>query len=1077
MNSSPQTIAADPNRSVWVSASAGTGKTKVLTDRVLRLMLQENKWHKIVCLTFTNAAATEMTTRISDTLKHWSSLKHAELVDKLRVLLGKLPTKNEVVVASKLFSQYYQEAHHLKIKTIHSFCKYILRTFSLEANVSPHFEVIDEIKVKSIIGSVKLKMLSANSDSTDQIMQFLGSNFHELSINALLYSIIGDSFKFKELFQRFPNGESYYRYLFQKFALKYNNEETAIADFLRELNQFQPIKLDKCSERDLRFIEQFNWYINLNQGQQIKNFEKIKLLFLTHGNKQRVSLLSKKVTLENDRLTERLYLMQKILVGVVEQINSLIIAQCSKQLFGVAKYLITTYEECKKSNGYLDYDDLIYYTKELLTNNVLKEWVLYKLDGGIDHLLVDEAQDTNKQQWHVIEAIISDFFSGDSASEKNRTIFIVGDDKQSIYSFQGADLEVFSHVNCYIKTMMQTVRKEYQTVNLQWCYRSNLAIVRTVEYVFNSIKQKGLFSGASLQIECFRKDAAGSVELWPLHICKKEKTEYFWPILKPEQESAEIALARDIARYIEKTIASTLLLPSTNCVISAKDFLILVRSRTQFIGTLIKALQNQGLEVAGMDRLNIADNIAILDLLSIAKFVLLPYDELNLAALLKSPLINLTEDELHNLATTREATNLWIYLLGCSNKEVRLRNVCEQLQEFLNLHQRTIVSDFFYTIVDVMGARKNLINNNMEGNDAINEFLLLATNFSHNISTSLQEFVLWFEQNYVEVKRNVDSSNAIRIMTIHGAKGLQSGVVILADTTSLPINQNKFLWTKAEDVLCSGGSTNNAFLSAKNHQEFRCYQEYIRLLYVGMTRAVDKLVICGAVNTENIDENCWYSLVSTCIGDFAKFQKTANDSLVYQVNDFQYAKDFILNKDRKIALPELRYTAKYRLACNDGGSKYHSPLIQNTGLLYGQIAHKILEDVINTKNFDIIETHYLLQKLSSQQAVLLKEKLHNLGVIKQLVNQGYKLQAEVAIASKASDIKVGRIDLLAINNNTVMIIDYKTDMYPPLSVSDVRKEYMLQMQFYYQVMREIYASYKIMCKILWFNELRLMDIY
>ncbi|MGV2432818.1 MAG UNVERIFIED_CONTAM: UvrD-helicase domain-containing protein [Rickettsiaceae bacterium] len=355
-------------------------------------------------------------------------------------------------------------------------------------------------------------------------------------------------------------------------------------------------------------------------------------------------MLYKKSATENPEIYDILRNIQQKIIICNDKIKISRMIESTIHMYDIAKYIIDKYTNYKRNLVSLDYDDLIYYAKELLSNNHMKDWVLYKLDGGIKHLLVDEAQDTSPKQWQIIEAIMREFYSGDTASKEERTIFIVGDEKQSIYSFQGADVSNFSNVSRYIQDQMHKAQKQYKNIELESSYRSSSSILDVVAKVFE--EQYNSLS----KLQCHRKGDNGLVELWPLYGKDEEDSQnrLFWPLVD-EMESVDHPykkLAKDIAHYIKNYLASGIILPSTKEKVKPGDFMILIRRRNQLTHEIIAALKELQVPVSGIDRMLIMNHLSVQDIISIAKFTLLPYDDLNLASLLKSPIIGLDEEGL-----------------------------------------------------------------------------------------------------------------------------------------------------------------------------------------------------------------------------------------------------------------------------------------------------------------------------------------------------------------------------------------------------------------------------------------------
>jgi len=704
---------------------------------------------------------------------------------------------------------------------------------------------------------------------------------------------------------------------------------------------------------------------------------------------------------------------------------------------------------------------LIYHAKELLTNSDMRDWVLYKLDGGIMHLLIDEAQDTSPEQWQIIEAIMREFYSGSTSVDANRTIFIVGDEKQSIYSFQGADVNSFNRFNDYIRKQMHEAVKSYKDIELKWSYRSGGIILDFVSKLW------GLVGNSDIYLKPFR-DTESTVEIWPLYNEQNEKTELFWPLIDEmmaEEDSSKL-LANDIAKYISGYIASGKIMASTGKPARADDFMILVRRRNEFMEEVIKALKEQGVGVGGMDRMVLTNHISVQDILSLAKFALMPKDDLNLAELLKSPIVGMSEEELHkSFSRNKEETKDF--------SEIGILNSIKRMGISNN------VFNFFYQLIEVIGLRELLVEaNGPSTHDVLDELLNLVMQFEKQNSSNLQEFIYWIERKDMQVKRDPGAIGLVRVMTIHGAKGLQSPVVILADTTSLPMRQNHLLWSDGMCLWLGGGqNSNEQYDHIKESVELASYQEYLRLLYVALTRAEDHLIVVGHSKREKIPEGCFYDLANRAIIAM-DFHEEAGKKWIGEKVDI----DIAISSLRRAPIATLQsHRLKIRLphnasiARNDNSTQ--SPLDSRISLNYGQLIHKVLEDSVNTNNFALSPSHPMICALPQNIQDKIVEKIRKLFTMEEFVDliKNAKIQTEVSIGyNDGVDARIGRIDLLVIRGNDVIIVDYKTDRKVPKSAAEIPESYIKQLQFYSDALKKIYPDHQVHTKILWIEDLVMM---
>ena len=537
--------------------------------------------------------------------------------------------------------------------------------------------------------------------------------------------------------------------------------------------------------------------------------------------------------------------------------------------------------------------------------------------------------------------------------------------------------------------------------------------------------------------------------------------------------SASFKLANNIANFIDDRINKGTILPSTGERAKEGDFMLLFRRRDEFTLEVIYQLKKKGIEVAGIDRLSLNQNLSVADLLACAKFVLLPDDDLNLASLLCSPIIEFTECELQVLGCQYGSDlSLWQKL---QYNSAAYHKTLKRLNDLKRIYKISNITNFFHIIVDCLNLRQRLnIANGPESDDAINELIYLCQDYAKKKDNSLQGFIIWFENNEIEIKRDTSSTNKVKIMTVHGAKGLQSPIVILCDTTSLPMGKSKFMWNEEEDLFFLGSTANipECLVNLKTKQQKKDIQEYFRLLYVAMTRAEDQLIICGFSNGEKLAENCWYDLVR---GAMLKMNCANIEEILIHENQ---AKNMAFNTEtcNVVNIKSSRNFNKveedeveYQIPELKIDWTIDSPLISQDYLKYGQVFHKILEDSINLKNIDNMENHPLISVLSPGW----KSKIHQ-SIKKLHLNQQFKdilameVKTELNIGHDlGQNIDTGRIDLLAMDEDKIFIIDYKADNNPIQTHELIPKSYIYQLDFYRRTIKNLYPQHQVICQILW----------
>ncbi|MBL4589495.1 MAG: UvrD-helicase domain-containing protein, partial [Alphaproteobacteria bacterium] len=800
-----QQIASNPAQSVWVDASAGTGKTKILTDRVLRLLLSgqdrpASPPERIVCITFTKAAASEMSLRITKELSKWSICADTELDGALTSLMGHTPNAKQVTEARTLFARVIDVPGGLKIMTIHAFCQSILQKFPLEAGLSPNFTVLTPTEAKEAIRGARLRVLGqAKKEPNSQ----LGKAVRHLSVrsgDSQLMTFLENGLQEKQqilnVFERIPNIEDLKPALLDNCKLPKNlSEASLIEDFIKN-TPTQDIEamiagFPHGTSSDKKRVPELQAFLK-TPSTQIDNYCNI---FLTQKNTIRKA--ATQGTLKHAAEIELTFPTEaERCLDMIEERAKFYMVEDTHDFLCVSHTILDAYAKEKQNRNGLDFDDLISITHKLLKNSEsAAQWVLFKLDQGIDHLLVDEAQDTNPEQWSVVEALSEEFFHGNSSRDSiERTIFVVGDEKQSIYSFQKADPEIFRKMQTLFKNKVKRASKQWEDVPLSLSFRSTDAVLTLVDTVFSQDDMRQSLTAQNTQVNhtAYRVGMAGHVELWPMIFGdeKEELEPWSIPRAPTTQSSAADLMAQKIAGTIKHWIDSNKILESEDRPINAGDIMILLKKRSVFQKTLVRALKTHNIPVGGLDRMILQEHIAVKDVLAALEFGLLPQDDLTLAILLKSPLINWSEDQLMNFILTHKGKNtLWSAIREHGN------NIEQGLYDYLlNINSLTLKKRPFDVISFILnhpcpadrngsGLRAFIKRLGQDSIDPLQELLNTALDIESEKGVSVQAFVHTLKRNEKDIKREMeDGAGAVRIMTVHGSKGLQSPIVFLPDT-------------------------------------------------------------------------------------------------------------------------------------------------------------------------------------------------------------------------------------------------------------------------------------------------------
>ena len=879
--------ATDPSASVWVSANAGSGKTHVLSERVIRLLLDGVEPSTIVCLTYTKAAAAVMENRVFERLAQWTSLSDAQLAEAIATLEGKNPDAAKLVKARRLFARALETPGGLKIQTIHAFCQMILGRFPLEANIAGRFDMIDDALLAQFIADARRSVLQKAgmpdavglAQAVRQIVGALGEHALDKLMDETLKS--RDRPALAAFARSVTEGGAGHQRLFEFLGVGTGDTEDGILAKSWPLKSaplglIQSLYAVAASSR-LKYQRDFADRLSavLAQTDPKQRFDRLKEVTQTaNGGRRSFSQLLKA------ELLHAFANIEAIIEGLADEtdeiadhLTRLKTARCTVQGLTLAHAALNEYAALKARRAVLDHDDIIERTVKLLTQSGASAWVQYKLDQGISHILVDEAQDTSPAQWQVINALSEEFFAGEGGRGGVRTLFAVGDEKQSIYSFQGARPEIFAQTGRQTRQKARDSDRKFEEAKLNLSFRSTADVLSAVDRVFAVPEnQRGLVAGGDYQLhEPIRIHGPGRVEIWPcVDPLDKENIPEDWT----QGLRHEAAPPARLAAAIAKTIADWLKKGAVNAAaggeITPKDIMVLVRKRGPFVHALSRELKNRGIAVSGADRLTLTDHIAVKDLLAIARVCLLTEDDLSLAALLRSPLFAFTDEELLNLAAYRApGESLYDKMRSETGGNPKAANAVDTLERWRKEAASSAVFDFYARILARDKVRARLIQRlGVEAGDIIDEFLNYAAASEKAGLGGLQDFIETLEDAAPEVKREMDAArNEVRIMTAHAAKGQESPIVFLVDPPaqnftppkllSLADDPPLFVWEPLAEFRSSKTEARHLELRQRSEEEFR------RLLYVGMTRAEDRLIVCGFANSKSADrQDTWVRMVS-----------------------------------------------------------------------------------------------------------------------------------------------------------------------------------------------------------------------
>jgi ATP-dependent helicase/nuclease subunit A len=1124
----PQHEASDPDASAWASANAGSGKTHVLTQRVIRLLLRGEDPAKILCITFTKAAAANMATRVFDTLADWTALDDAGLDKEIRGI-GMVPTEALRTRARRLFALALETPGGLKVQTIHAFCTSLLHQFPFEAEVGAGFEVLDDVTQAQLLDRLTLEVMLEGAAKPDSPSGRALATAIRAAADQTFRELIADAVNERDRIE--------------PWVARCGSVDAAIAELTGALGidaQIEPSTIEATILAD--GIASTAWpdiAAVLRTGKK-SDTEKADLLSLaargTGGSQvncylsifcneskdgslvrraiSKTGVVTKGLRQANPEIAEILD-REKARIGHL--LDTLRAAECrdrTRALITIAHEVIVRYRREKARRSLLDYDDLIDRTLALF-NRTSAEWVLYKLDLGINHLLLDEAQDTSPKQWEIIRQLVSEFTAGAGARSAKRTMFAVGDDKQSIFSFQGAAPEKFGEMKGSLERDFHAAKLAWRNVRLLTSFRSGEIVLQAVDAVFARASSYEALSSEKARTvhESLPGKLPGHVDIWPLVLPDEKQDIEGWeaPFDKTSETSPPVKLANKIAAHVALwQKAGT----------RAGDVLILVRQRGPLFEAIIRALKTARIQVAGADRMVLLDHIAVMDLIALADALLLPEDDLALASVLKSPLFGLTDEELFRIAHDRGFLSLRAALFG---KAGEFPQAADRLKELTDAALRDSPFMFYARLLGAGGGRNRILARlGPEANDALDEFLNLALEYERGETPSLQGFVAWVRAANAEVKRDMEvARDQVRVMTVHGAKGLEAHTVILADTTTRPQGYQPpklldvplpgghgVVWAKSQDT--DPPIVEAARLKARN----AAIDEYKRLLYVAMTRAEQRLVICGAApkneGSLGIDAQCWYRLIEEALvtaepaptivipsedGDGTTIWRMRKDVLDFP----QPAKDEERRAEK--ALPgwidapvpaePIRSVAMRPSDADDIESKHGGDGFgREHALERGRLLHRLIQSLPDmpppqraAAAADFLRRNHDSKKVSQADCdAIAAQALAILDDAQFAALFAPGSRAEVPLAGMlprdglAPYSVTGQIDRLVVTDTQVLVGDYKTNRPAPRTLDAVPRAYVRQLALYRALLQRIFPGRTVRAALVWTDNATLMEL-
>jgi ATP-dependent helicase/nuclease subunit A len=1130
-----QRRASDPAVSAWVGASAGSGKTTLLTARVLRLLLGGTDPGRILCLTYTRAAAAEMATRLAARLGEWAAMADAPLAAQLADL-GVAADEATLGRARGLFAQVLDQPGGLRIATIHAFCQSLLRRFPLEARVAPHFALIEERDSAELLAASREEALARPDDEILAALAAVSPHVEQEAFGGIVASMLAQRGRLAGAISAVnaPDGVA----AMQRRVLSVDmddREETLLAaacarDLTRLNAAAQALARGEVSDQ-LRAVP-MRRFITAAEAARPALWDGWRDAFLTAEGEPRKRLATKKSIAAMADIVAVLSDEASFIVAVEARRRAVRAAEASAALVRLVTPVLGAYEQRKHARAGLDYDDLIGRARDLLAATDTA-WVQYKLDGGLDHVLLDEAQDTSALQWEVVERLTEEFFAGRGAREDTaRTLFAVGDVKQSIYRFQGAAPAEFG------RARDRTARRvaeafgpaHFRAEQLAVSFRSTAPVLALVDAVFSSPEASAgvALDGAPIVHRPVRDGQAGEVMLWPLVAPDPVPVATAWdPNPRDRARDGEEKLAEAIAAEVKRWLETREVLPARARPIRPGDILVLVRRRREFVVRLVRALKERNIPVSGIDRMVLIDQLAVMDVLATLDSLLLPDDDLTFAAALRSPLFGLSDPSLMDLAVGRGRLTLRETL----RRRARERDDWATAEaRFSALAARTDIDTPHALIARLLGPEggraRLLARLGPDAADPLDELLNAALAHERAHPPGLQGFLAWLRAGGAEIKREHEAgANEVRVMTVHGAKGLESPIVILADTTAVTGRADQLAWV-------TDGPTGAAVPLWSPRKEFRPpeveqaqaaeetaeAEEYRRLLYVALTRAEDRLIVTGALNRrgEGKETGCWYDLVE------AGFKRLATEGAEqlsfdpgallgeegWRTGGWRFASPQreAPDRTREVEAPAALHSTEIPAwarrpppaeeqpprplapSREEGeeraaASPVHGGAQGPKRFRRGSIIHALLQhlpDLPRERRAAAAEAYLAAPGLGLAEEEAAAIAAETLAIIDDpafaaLFAPGSL--AEAPIAGRIGDrVVAGQVDRLAVTDTAVLVADFKTNRPPPERVEDVPSLYLRQMAAYRDVLRAVFPGRTVTCALVWTYAARMMAL-
>ncbi len=648
-------------------------------------------------------------------------------------------------------------------------------------------------------------------------------------------------------------------------------------------------------------------------------------------------------------------------------------------------------------------------------------------------------------------------------------------------------------------------------------FRSAPPILRTVDAVFAAADARdGVTSGAWREHGCFWADRPGLVEVWPLVKVDPAPAPEPWqlPDRHEPADKAEHCLARLIAERVKNWLTDEIPLAATRQKITAGDVMILLPRRGILQELLVRHLKRLRVPVAGADRLALIEEIAVMDLIALGDALLLPEDDLTLAAVLKSPLFGLSEDDLFELAYERGGASLHERLRALADARPIFAEANERFADLLGQADFLPPFELYTRLLSEGSARQRFVARlGHAALEPIEAFLAQTLAYERGHPPSLQGFLHWLRADTTELIRDPDRPrDEVRVLTVHGAKGLEAPVVVLADTTFVPDFQDRLLWLEQEGLpLWKVGGNRRDQVSAQAHADARARQleEQRRLLYVAMTRAQEQLIVTGWERKRAPKDVSWYELITAGLERLPEAQRVhmrlapEAEGPGWRLSTQRVSRPrqlgLSLEAQAREAQPPAWLARKVPVEpamtrplspshLDEASDAAASPLDDIDRYRRGRLIHRLLQSLPDRPAGErpAAMARFLAQPSLALSADEQQEIAGEVAAVLEAPEIAHAFgpgsRAEVPLAGALAgppaggQVLAGQVDRLVVGEQEVLVIDYKTNRAPPATTDQVPAVYLRQMAAYSALLRQIYPGRQVRCALLWTRGPSLMPL-